>query len=264
MNINKTIMIAVLSGAVGVAATAQQRTTPGGPAHSTQNQLSHTSEAGLMQKINLVKKDAVDKDLTASKVIGEDVYGVDGEKIGEIHDLKFAGQQFNQLRQQFHAANGDEWIDESADSLEKAGDRVADSVERAGERTADAIDRTLDDSADNRNRTGDATAERVDRASERTADGIDRTTYRAGQELDQTERGSDRWSNTGTTQNAELLAIVQTGGVLGLGADYFSVPLGQLRYNAEEERFTLGITQAQLEQIREGKADTSVSPSASR
>jgi hypothetical protein len=252
MNMNKTIMVALLSGGVGVAATAQQQPATGAqrtqPQYQTQQQQHQGSDATLMQKIRLVDKDVIDNELTANRVIGEDVYGTDGEKIGKVHDLKFEGSNFAQLRQSYLGAktNDKDLSRRTADSIERTGDRVADSVERAGERTADAVD-------PNHDRT-DRAADRWEREADRAAERVDRAT----DELEQdqkwaADRERDSWAATDrmSAGGAQLYAVVQTGGVLGLGADYFVVPFDQLRYDAAEERFQLGITEEQLEQIRE-------------
>lgn len=271
MNINKTIMVALLSGGVGVAATAQQRpateTQRTQPEYQTQQQEHRSAAATLMQKIRVVDKEVIDNDLTANSVIGEDVYGTDGEKIGEVHDLKFEGANFAQLRQTYLRAktNGGDLSHRTADSVERTGERVADGVERAAERTADAIDPT--DSPERRDRAADRAADRLDRASDRAADRIERATDEV--ERDQewaTDRGRDAWATTDRMSEggAQLYAVIQTGGVLGIGADYFVVPFEQLRYDAEEERFQLSINQAQLEQIREQPTSSTVGPSDAR
>lgn len=269
MSISKTLIVALLCSGVG-AATAQQsgldnqrRTTD--YQNRTQHDSSVTSDSNLMQKIRVVEKDVIDKDLTANNVIGEEVYGTDGEQIGKIHDLKLEGKNFTQLRQQFLTSkrdwNGDANRDVSertADSVERTGDRVADSVERAGERTADAIDRSQDRSSDTLDRA-DRTADRVDRSADRAADQIDRTTEQAQRDLEQSR---DAWTTTdsmGQEGSSQLYAVIQTGGVLGIGSDYFVVPFDQLRYDAAEERFQLAITQSQLEQIRERPTNPSAS-----
>jgi hypothetical protein len=265
MNINKTIMVALLSGGVGVAATAQQRpateTQRTQPQYQTQQQEHRSADATLMQKIRVVDKEVIDNDLTANSVIGEDVYGMDNEKIGTVHDLKFEGAKIAKLRQQYLQAktNGGDLSRRTADSIERTGDRVADSVERAGERTADAVDPDYD-------RT-DRAADRLERETDRAAERIDRATDEL--ERDQewaTDRDRDAWATTDRMSEggAQLYAVVQTGGVLGIGADYFVVPFDELRYDAEEERFQLSITEEQLEQIRERPASSTIGSSVAR
>jgi ElaB/YqjD/DUF883 family membrane-anchored ribosome-binding protein len=176
-------------------ATETQRTQP---EYQTQQQEHRSADATMMQKIRVVDKEVIDNDLTANSVIGEDVYGTDGEKIGEVHDLKFEGAKIAQLRQQYLRAKtngGDDIRSRAADSVERTGDRVADNVERAGERTADAIDRN--DSPEQRDSDADRAADRLDRASDRAADRLDRATDEV--ERDQewaTDRGRDAWETT--------------------------------------------------------------------
>jgi hypothetical protein len=241
MKISKPLMVLLVSGAVGGTVGVADHT----PEHTRQQtQYGDAQTVDVAQKLTPIDKDAMDNELTANKVIGKEVYGSDGKNLGKVHDLKLAGTQYSKL--QLHFMQGKDAGDRAADRVDRATERAADSLERTGDRTADALD------SDRTDRTSDPAADRVDRATDRAADNWERAGDRAADSL---ERAGDRAVGTtspGMVQDdAQVLAIIQAGGILGVGADYFAVPLDLLQYDAEEERFQLAITEAQLEQIRD-------------
>jgi hypothetical protein len=277
MKISKSLMALLVSGAVGSTSVVAEH-------HLHQNP-QHTGD--IMQKVQVVEKDMIDKEFTANNLIGKDVYSSDGESIGKIHDIKLEGQQFAQLRMSFLQAQDGGWASETADRVDRSTDRAADRLERSADRTADRLDRTADRTADQLERTGERTQDQlvrdrdVERTADRTADRVERSADRTAENLErqgerierQGERTAESLRESGErsaqgmqqrvgqqgqqSQQAQILAIVQTGGVLGIGADYFSVPLDQLNYNAEEERFQINLTEAQVEQLRERADQTS-------
>jgi hypothetical protein len=295
MKISKTLMVLLLSGAVGgTSLTAQQqpagqRTQPYDTQRPQQQQQELQrdqqqlqqrqqelqrqqqqdwqrqqqqqglqpgqrpgQEQDLMQQVRVVDKDTLDNELTANNLIGKNVYSTDGNRLGSVHDIKLGGTQFAQLRQSFLRGEMDDrtWTGRTTD-------RTADRVDRQIDRTGDRVDRQID-------RTDDAlvrdpahrptAADRVERGADRTADAIERTGERAADAMrDIGDRTADTMHQMGQ-QQAEIIAVVQTGGILGIGSDYIAVPLDQLRYDANEERFQIAMTEAQWEQLR-GRGD---------
>ena len=160
--------------------------------------------------------------------IGKDVYSADGEDLGRVHDIKLGGKQFAQLRQSFLQQETD--------------DRVGTG--RAGAREGHLPDRGLDRTADRPDRQGERRGETAVR------DAADRVARTADRAQDQTGRTADAIGE-GDLQSAEIVAVVQAGGVLGIGADYIAVPLDQLQYDAQEERFEIAMTREQWNQLRD-------------
>jgi sporulation protein YlmC with PRC-barrel domain len=206
MKISKSLMVLLLSGAVGstslVAATPQQQQQQRDQQiqqrqqqleqHQQQQQRiqqDHRQQVGAqpvgIQRVQLVKEDKLDKKLTSKDLMGKEVYTRDNEKIGTIENLHLDGFQFSQIEREF----------------------VRDEDDRA-----DRSDRTLT---------------RQDRA------GV-RATANVARDMSQMQN---------QTQVAVLVKMDE--------GDFLAVPADQLRYNAEEERFTASLSKEQLKQIRE-------------
>jgi sporulation protein YlmC with PRC-barrel domain len=212
MKISKSLMVLLLSGAVGssslVAATPQQqqqqrdqqlqqrqqqiqqqqqqqqqRPQVQQDPRQFQHQQTGAQPVGL-QRVQVVKEDKLDKKLTSQDLMGKEVYTRDGEKIGSIENLHLDGFQFAQIEREF----------------------VRDE------------DRE----------------DREDRALTRQ----DRTEVRAPANV---ARDMSQFQNQ--TQVAVLVKMDE--------GDFLAVPADQLRYNAEEERFTASLSKEQLKQIRE-------------
>jgi sporulation protein YlmC with PRC-barrel domain len=196
MKISKSLMVLLLSGAVGssslVAATPQQQQQQQ-QHHRPQVQQDHRQfqhqQAGTqpvgIQRVQVVKEDKLDKKLTSKDLMGKEVYTRDNEKIGTIENLHLDGFQFTQIEREF----------------------VRDEDDRA-----DRADRTLT---------------RQDRADTRVPANIAR----------------DMSQMQNQTQVSVLVKMDE--------GDFLAVPADQLRYNAEEERFTASLSKEQLKQIRE-------------
>jgi hypothetical protein len=238
MKLNKTILVLLLSGAVGGAsAIAQQpaqqpqQYTPLPQQHDPQPQADQRHD--IAEQVRLVERRSLENELTASNLIGKNVYSTDGENLGSVHDIKLGGKQFAQLRQSFLQREMDDRV-----WTGRAGARQDHHIPDVGiERTADRPDRQVEQ------REEPALRDPADQPA--IADRAERETEYAADTADAKEQ-----------QPAEIIAVIQAGGVLGIGADYVAVPLEQLQYDAQEGHFEIAMTGEQWNQLRDAGSPT--------
>ncbi len=167
-----------------------------------------------------ISKDALKGQTTAKDVIGQVVYGSDGEKLGDISDLTVSSD-FEAARMAQAAAS-------------------ADSVAPLSYGSDDTSASTLRSTSSNQplNTTGSTAGGAVDAATS----SLDRA-------------ADDTWASAKSMVGLdEPHAIISVGGIMGVGDNLVAVPVSALQFDSAEDRYTLNVTKGEFASIAEGKS----------
>lgn len=211
-----------------------------------------SGQSGSME-IRSVKKDKLEDRLTAERLMGKDVVDSRGEKIGEIRDIGLSDKMSAKIKGK---AKADGYAATTGmTGAGSAGMRSA-GVENSGTTgSAMGTTGTTGSSTTAASRTSPGTTGSMSTAGSAGTTGTTGTmgaTAQSGQAnraYGQTGGEMDRMQDG--DKSMDLLVFVKVEGSLGLKEEMISVPVSELRWNSEEENFTLDIERNRIKELTE-------------
>lgn len=172
-----------------------------------------------MQRIT---NDQLDNHMTAKTLIGTDVHGSDGNKVGSVVDV-ILGPSHSMRGSDHRMGSG---------STGYTGATGTTGAAMSGSRSATA-----------QGSTSSRTDSRADVAGNRQS-GIGATD----------DRSSMGASAMGAMNNMQPAVIVSTGGLMGIGNDLIRVPMSKISYDADKKEIRLNVTEEEWKILRETRA----------
>lgn len=253
------------SGSLNQSSSSMDQSSATGSMHSS------TSMSGSLQ-VQHVTEDSLNQIVTAKDLLGKDVYGSDGEKIGSIDDIALSQSALQTVASQIIS-----WKSEQNGGMVagSTGESDTDSAVDSRDRDAASSGYTAGTTTGS---TGAGTTVPDSNVSDPTRSASGSTAGSSSTDFGSTSTGASTDTSASGSMTSGTLAsgtssmdtssavssfgsqdgpavLVSTGGLFSRDSGKYRVPVSQLTWDAENERFTVQSTKAEFEQ-RNGSADS--------
>ncbi|ACB73438.1 hypothetical protein Oter_0147 [Opitutus terrae PB90-1] len=195
-----------------------------------------------MHGIAKVDQNSIKQQLTATDLIGKDVYDNGGKKVGEVKDLVLGSAAASHLAMAFaNTGSSDDTTSSSRSTTGATSGRSSDGTYGSSS-TGSATGAT--------GASGTGSTSRIAGTDRTSGTGSTSSTSRTSGSMGST-LGSDVSSafNSISGMASEPAAIVSLGGFMGMGDNLVRVPLSQLNYDSSKERLTLALSENELSSL---------------
>lgn len=204
-------------------------TTPSSSASWSSTAGSSSAQGSIAR----IKSDAIDRQFTATDLIGKEVYDNGGEKVGEVKDVVLGSAAGSHLAMAFASGKDDR-------STSQTGATGSTYGSTSGSTSSDVSTRSTGSTS-----TGTRTAGTASTGTRSTTSGTMDDIGSAMKDMGSKAHAA----MSGLT--AEPAAIVSVGGFMGMGDNLIRVPLSQLNYDSSNERLTIAMSQNEISSLAE-------------